>query len=306
MLTFGLALRALSLEEALWKAIEAERLGLDCVWLFERPSLVYPPKAIPAVAAETRKVRVGIGLIPLLHSWKEIASTILSLNEVYGERFDLCLIPGDKRHLRRVGVSTDKLRETIGILAETGRKVKEVFAEKDVSCKVWVGAQGPRLLKASAFSDGVLLNTASPDIVKWALKVMGGLPEGRDFKIGIVASAYLYRGRVKEQPYRVLCLSAAVALLGASKSLKRKLGAPEWLLRGEPSVTEEILKKLPKGLLEKFSICMHVERFGSYISELSRLGVSHMVFSYPIDLSTETLQELASALKPLKRRSSIL
>ena len=108
---------------------------------------------------------------------------------------------------------------------------------------------------------------------------------------------------MKEQPYRVLCLSAAVALLGASKSLKRELGAPEWLVRGEPSaVTEEILKKLPKGLLEKFSICMRVERFGSYISELSRLGVSHMVFSYPIDLSTETLQELASALKPLKRR----
>jgi hypothetical protein len=47
MLTFGLALRALSLEEALCKATEAERLGLDYVWLFERPLLVYPPKAVP-------------------------------------------------------------------------------------------------------------------------------------------------------------------------------------------------------------------------------------------------------------------
>ena len=295
-MSFGLAVAA---EKGFWeaveKAVEAERLGLGYVWFFDRPCLVYPPLLAEAAASQTSKLKLGLGLSPLLHSPADIASTMETLLKFYGERFELCLIPGDKVQLSRVGVSLDRPGEALNLILKAREKIKERLKAEGFSCRVWLGAQGPEMLKIAGRFDGLLLNAASRKLVEWSLKESNLRVEG-GFQLGIIASSYVYEN-FREEVYRILRRAAAVAALGASKRLKKLLGFPEWLKQA--SLTEETVEKLPREIAENFAIFLEAEKLGDYVASLKRLGVSHLVFSHPQDFSKETIGELASALKRL-------
>ncbi|MBS7622264.1 LLM class flavin-dependent oxidoreductase [Candidatus Bathyarchaeota archaeon] len=282
------------------KCQEAERLGLDYIWVSDLPSQRYAPVVAAASASATEKITIGLGLIsPFLHSPQQIASSLTTLIEAYGERFELCIGPGDRDQLLRVGVNLDSLNGIPQRLLKTKIEIQESLRKRGLECRIWLGAQGPRLLKIAASFDGVLLNYSSPKMIEWALSLghkAGGLPTN----IGVFAPAYVYRS-FNPKVYRILEYASATVALGASRTVLEKFSLSESLepaLRklGSGSLDSSVLELIPRRVIEEFSIMKSQGDLQPYLDGLKRLEVEHVVFAYPQSYSIETMIELAEAL----------
>lgn len=97
-LKYGLGVNANeTVQEMIGKSVEAERLALDHVWIGDVPSQRYAFVVAAAIAEKTKKLTIGLGLLsPFLHSPDQITNGFLTLAEAYGNRFELCIGPGDR------------------------------------------------------------------------------------------------------------------------------------------------------------------------------------------------------------------
>jgi len=306
---FGLSLNANdSVPTTLIKSREAERLGLDCVWLPDLPSQRYAPVVSAAVASVTHKIQIGLGLMsPFLHTPPQIASCLTTLIESYGARFDLCIGPGDRDELHRAGVDLKSISGIPQHLINSKTEISKRLSSRGLDCRIWLGAQGSRLLEISPFFDGLLLNYASPEMIEWALKTIqahGKMPD----RVGVFAPSYVHMSPEPEI-LRMLEFASAIVLLGASKAVLKQFSLLESVedARRElqsKQLESSILKMLPPDLAKKFSIFKRRDELPDYLDQLQRLGVEHVVFSYPQGYSIETMKELAEGLKLWKMRKS--
>lgn len=287
--------------EAALKAVLVERLGFDYIWIADLPSERYSPVVAAVIAENTSKVRIGLGLLsPLLHKPEHIANVLMTLTELYGERFELCIGVGDLDQLRRVGVNIPRLKRIPEVLLKAEEKILERLRRRGLEIPVWLGAQGPRVLKLARFFDGVLLNYAKPDFVKWAVERIGLLC-GCPSRVGVYAPSYIYVNRDDLLHY-ALMISSAIVALGAPKRVLMEFGLYDKISEARRRLKmgwspEEALKYLPEEVLEKFSISMHVNGLANYLKRLEEVGVSHVVFSYPQSFSKNTIEVLAKALR---------
>jgi len=287
-------------EEIVDKCVEAERLGLDYVWIGDSPPHLYCPSVAAAVASRTKKIRIGLGLLsPLLHTPDQILGSIFSLTEVFGDRFEICLGVGDRSQLLRVGVDAKLLRAWDHVL-KAKRKIARSLRASGVSTKIWLGAQGPKMLAAAKSFDGVLMNYASPRMIKWAIDKIKPVTQ-KDFDFGIYAPSYVYR-KWRPQAYRLLRIASAVVALGAPAAVldefglgKRLQGAIEEHEAGLR--IESVVRHVSAEVVDNFSIYTPSSKLRSYLRELGDLGISHMVFGFPQNLSKITIRDLASALR---------
>jgi len=288
-----------TVEEIVDKCVEAERRGLDYVWIGDSPPHLCCPPVAAAVASRTKKIRIGLGLLsPLLHTPDQISGSIITLTEAYGGRFEICLGVGDRSQLSRVGVDAKHGKVWDQVL-KAKRKIARSLRASGVATKIWLGAQGPRMLAASKSFDGVLMNYASPRMVKWAIDRVKPVAR-KDFKFGIYAPSYVYR-RWRPEAYRLLRIASAVVALGAptavldelrlSKRLRRAVEDHEAGLR-----IESVVERVPSEVVDSFSIYTRSSGLRSYLRELSGLGITHIVFGFPQNLSKITIRDLASAL----------
>jgi len=288
-----------TVKEIVDKCVEAERLGLDYVWIGDSPPHLYCPSVAAAVASRTRKIRIGLGLLsPLLHTPDQISGGIIPLTEAYGDRFEICLGVGDRSQLLRAGVDTKPARVWDHVL-KAKRKIARSLRANGAATKIWLGAQGPKMLAASKSFDGVLMNYASPRMINWAIDRIKPVAR-KGFNFGIYAPSYVYR-KWRPQAYRLLRIASAVVALGApaavldefrfSKRLRRAMEELEAGLR-----IESVVRHVPSEIVDNFSIYTPSCRLRSYLSELGDLGISHIVFGFPQNLSKITIRELASAL----------
>jgi len=288
-----------TVEEIVGKCIEAERLGLDYVWIGDSPPHLYCPSIAAAVASRTKKIRIGLGLLsPLLHAPDQISSSIITLTEAYGERFDICLGVGDRSQLSRVGVDT-KLPRVWDQVLKAKRKIARSLSACGVVTKIWLGAQGPRMLEVSKSFDGVLMNYASPRMIKWAIEKVK--PDAqKDFDFGIYAPSYVY-GKWRPQAYRLLRIASAVVALGAPAAVLDEFGLGKRLQRAREEHEaglriESVVRYVPSEVVDSFSIYTPSSKLSGYLRELGDLGISHIVFGFPQNLSKVTVRDLASAL----------
>ena len=288
-----------TVKEIVGKCVEAERLGLDYLWIGDSPPHLYCPSVAAAVASRTKKIRIGLGLLsPILHTSDQISGSIISLTEAYGDRFEICLGVGDRSQLSRVGVDTKPGKVWDQVL-KAKRKIVRSLRASGLATKIWLGAQGPKMLAASKSFDGVLMNYASPRMVKWAIDRVKPVAR-KDFEFGIYAPSYVYK-RWRPEAYRRLRIASAVVALGAptvvlnefgfSKGLRRAIEEHEGRLR-----IESVVKHVPSEVVDSFSIYTPSSGLHSYLRELSGLGISHIVFGFPQNLSKITVRDLASAL----------
>lgn len=300
-MNFGLGLNVNeTTREIVKKCIQAEQLGLDYVWVADAPAQRYALTVASAVAANTKKLRVGVGLLsPFLYTPKHIANGFSTLVEAYGSRFELCIGPGDRNQLRRVGVSLFHPQGIANYILDSKRKIEKRLREKNIQGKIWLGAQGPKMLGIARFFDGVLLNYASPELVKWAISKVG-LVSKRDFLFGVYAPSYVYGGFDKDV-YTLLRIASAVVAIGALDIVLKKfriynaiVAAREKLESG--LIIESILDEIPPEVVELFSIHKPDRELRLYVSAISRLGVKHIVFGYPQNFSEKTIRDLAQAL----------
>jgi hypothetical protein len=301
-MNFGLSLNVNDpAPNSITKSLEAECLGLDYIWVADLPSQRYAPVIASAIASATSRIRIGLGLIsPFLHKPQQIASSLITLIESYGGRFDLCMGPGDRDELRRVGIDLDTYKDISQYLVNSRREISDILASRDIRCKIWLGAQGPRLLRVASSFDGVLLNYSSPEMIEWALNVIREVGGQRLGSLGVYAPSYVYE-RYKPEIYRILQFASAAVALGASNKILREFSLLETLepLRRELNTRRldgSVLKSIPSGITDKFSILKSQNELPKYVGELERLGVQYMVFSYPQSHSAQTINELATGL----------
>jgi len=288
-----------TVEEIVDKCVEAERLGLDYIWIGDSPPHLYCPSVAAAVASRTKKMRVGLGLLsPLLHTPDQISGGIIPLIEAYGDRFEICLGVGDRSQLLRAGVDT-RLAKVWNYVLKAKRKIARSFRASGAATKIWLGAQGPKMLAASRSFDGVLMNYASPRMIKWAIDKVKPVAR-KDFDFGIYAPSYVYR-KWSPQAYRLLRVASAVVALGTPRAVLDEFGFSKRLRRAKKEHEsglriESVVKHVPAEVVDSFSIYTRSSRLRSYLSELGDLGISHIVFGFPQNLSKITIRDLASAL----------
>lgn len=287
-------------QEMVEKSVEAERLGLDYVWVSDVPAQRYAFAAAAAISEKTKKLRVGVGLLsPFLHTPDQIANGLLTLTEAYGDRFELCIGPGDRDQLERVGVSLFDPRGIVNYLLDARKRIAKRLLENGVKAKIWLGAQGPKMLGIAGFFDGVLLNYASGDLIRWALSKVG-VVSNEAFQLGVYAPSYIYK-EINKEVYNLLRVASTVVALGAPKIVLKKLGlfekveiARDKLNAG--NIIESTLDDIPAEVVNRFSICKSSQELHKYLTELSKLGIVHFVFGYPQNFSKRTIKDLTDAL----------
>jgi hypothetical protein len=288
------------------KGVEAERGGLNQVWIGDLPSQRYPAIIAGQLAKNTHKIRIGLGPIsPLIFPAEHIASMLITLSEIYGQRFDVCLVPGDRNSLKKIGRKYDDI---LSRMVESLKIIRKKLQKRDLHAKIWLGAQGPKMIRASLKFDGVLINLSSPEMVKVTLNNLHVNQYMKtNFKIGLFFPSYIYQ-EYDPKIHQKAEKAAAQIISGASKTLLKQLNLNH-ILQQIPSSSKELdlneqYQHIPKEILKQFHVSRHIHNLHEYIEKLEEIGVSHFVFSFPQNYSIKLIRNLSYATN-LMRHSSI-
>jgi alkanesulfonate monooxygenase SsuD/methylene tetrahydromethanopterin reductase-like flavin-dependent oxidoreductase (luciferase family) len=150
---------------------EAERLGIDALWVtehhgFDDGYLSQPLTMLAAMAARTRRARLGTGImVAPLHAAVEIAEQAAIVDIVSGGRLDLGLGAGYRvpeydlygADISRRYATTDARAREIRELWASGRVTPRPVQER---LPIWMGYQGPKGARRAGLLGECLL---SPD-----------------------------------------------------------------------------------------------------------------------------------------------
>jgi len=289
---YGLHLNSESkIDRIVQKGVEAERLGLDSIWICDMPSQRYGPIVASAIASRTSKIQIGLGFSPFLHTYQQIVSAFYSLINAYGERFELCLVPGDRNQLQKVGVFRFKsVRDRI---LKAKVEIMKKSEEQGLNFEISLGAQGPKMLRIASSFDSLHLNFCSPRIIEWAKSEIGSIENF--FQVGIFAPSYIY-DIFDQDIYELLYRSAKAVILGSSDRFLKILGFYEELYGVEGRPDNSFFERIPPNIIKEFSISMPFKKLKEYVLKIKNLGVTNIIFSYPQDYSIDTIRDLAKSL----------
>jgi probable F420-dependent oxidoreductase len=178
---FGFTLKPdQTLERTLALARQAEAAGFDYGWLFDSHVLWRDPYPLLTLMAQgTERLRMGTCVTnPATREPTVTASLLAVLDEISGGRMDLGIGRGDsaRRVLGKPPTTLASLEEAITVIRELveGRSVSYEGAELELpwsgkwKLPVWVAGYGPLALAMTGrVADGVILQLADPDLVRW-------------------------------------------------------------------------------------------------------------------------------------------
>jgi probable F420-dependent oxidoreductase len=190
-------------------AKRAEANGFSYGWLFDSHVLWRDPyPLLTLIGTETTDMRLGTCVTnPATRDITVTASALATLNEITGGRMDLGIGRGDSA--RRV---MGKKPTTVAYMEECCRIVRSLTAGEKVTLDgteiqlewashgpvpIWVAGYGPMALAAAGrVADGIILQLADPDIIRWCIGFVRAAAEeaGRnpdDIEIMAAAPAYL-------------------------------------------------------------------------------------------------------------------
>ena len=202
---FGITFKGdFPIERTLALTRQAEAAGFHYGWLFDSHVLWQDPYPVMALmAANTKHMRFGPCVTnPRVRDITVMASLFATLNQISGGRMELGIGRGDSS--RRV---LGKKPTTVEVLEETVSQFRELTAGKEIqydghpvrlpwakgSPRVWIAGYGPKVLRsAGRIADGIILQFADPDLIRWCLGFVreGAKEAGRDPKdIQVMAAA---------------------------------------------------------------------------------------------------------------------
>ena len=186
-------------------AKRAEANGFAYGWMFDSHVLWRDPyPLLTLIGANTDRLRLGTCVTnPATRDITVTASSLATLNEVTGGRMDLGIGRGDSA--RRV---MGKKPTTVAYMEECCRVVRSLTAGEAVTLDgtpvqltwashgpvpIWVAGYGPVALAAAGrVADGVILQLADPDIIRWCVGFVRAAAQaaGRDpDAIAVMAAA---------------------------------------------------------------------------------------------------------------------
>jgi hypothetical protein len=300
-LKFGLSVNTNErLQSIVEKSMDAEIFGLDYVWISDRPEQLYAPVVASNVASKTKKIRIGLGLMSVfLHSPRHLAIAMAGLFNAYGDRFELCIGAGDVNQLKCVGVNIDGMQDLASRVLEAKRKIESLLRKQKFRAQIWLGAQGPKMIETTKYYDGVLLNYSTPAMIRWAI-AKAHLTRGNEAKIGTYSPSYVHVNPQSDIMSQVKMASSVVAL-GAPRTVLQKFGLHDQLSRARAiieagSTIDSVVDSIPDQIINQFSVTMRTTDLPAYLTAIKRLGVRHVVFSYPQNYSQETVKDLRDGL----------
>lgn len=190
-------------------AKRAEANGFSYGWLFDSHVLWRDPyPLLGLMGAATTHMRLGTCVTnPATRDITVTASALATLNEITGGRMDLGIGRGDSA--RRV---MGKKPTTVAYMEECCRVVRSLTAGEKITLDgteiqmswashgpvpIWVAGYGPMALAAAGrVADGIILQLADPDIIRWCTGFVRAAAEeaGRnpdDIQVMAAAAAYV-------------------------------------------------------------------------------------------------------------------
>jgi len=300
-------------QEPYWKivyySVQAEKQGFSSIWITDHFMNRNPYVTMATIAVYTSKINVGVGVTnPYLANPVVTAQAIGSLDEIAPGRIMLGIGAGDKTTLGMLGVKAGKpltaVKECVEICRGllSGEKVSyrgKIFDIKSAKfafktsgkIKIYVGAQGPKMLRLAArIGDGVLINASHPRDVEDALKhVDEGLREAGRTRDDIDIAIYTSFSIAEDEKEAIKATLPVVAFIVA--------GAPDFLLEKhdipldqaktlrkllDKAAWGEAFSKVTPDMIEAFSIAGNPEQCLEKVERLFKLGVNQFVVGSPI------------------------
>jgi probable F420-dependent oxidoreductase len=176
-------------------AVRAEHSGFDYAWMFDSHVLWRDPyPLLTLIGAATERIRLGTCVTnPATRDVTVTASSLATLNEITRGRMDLGMGRGDSA--RRV---MGKKPTTVAYMEECCSVVRALTAGESVNIDgtevqlpwashgpvpIWIAGYGPMALAAAGrVADGIILQLADPDIIRWCMGFVRAAAEeaGRD------------------------------------------------------------------------------------------------------------------------------
>ncbi len=203
---FGITIKPeFPVERIVSLAATAEAAGFNYGWVFDSHVLWKDPfPLMTLMAANTNRLRIGPCVTnPAVRDVTVCASLFATLNLISSGRMELGIGRGDssRRVVGKKPTSLETLEEFVRDFrhlnaAETilydGNDVRLGWAAAGVP-RVWVAGYGPKALRcAGRIGDGVILQFADPDLIRWCLGFVheGAREAGRDPRqIEVMAAA---------------------------------------------------------------------------------------------------------------------
>ena len=169
-----------SIERTVALTRQAEGAGFEYGWIFDSHVLWREPYVLLTLMAQaTERMRLGTCVTnPATREPSVTASSLAVLDELSGGRMDLGIGRGDsaRRVLGKPPTTMATLEEAILAIKALveGRSVEYEGAELQLSwtgkwnLPVWVAGYGPMALAMTGrIADGVILQLADPDLIRW-------------------------------------------------------------------------------------------------------------------------------------------
>ena len=183
---------------------QAEAGGFAYAWIFDSHVLWQDPyPLLTLMGANTRSMRFGTCVTnPGVRDATVTASLLATMDRITGGRMDLGIGRGDssRRVMGKKPLTLERLEETVQVVKTLcagepveyeGRELQFNWTTHHVP-PVWIAGYGPKALRcAGRAGDGVVLQFADPDLIRWCLGyVKEGCEEaGKDFSQFRVMSA---------------------------------------------------------------------------------------------------------------------
>jgi probable F420-dependent oxidoreductase len=182
---------------------QAEAAGFTYGWSFDSHILWQDPyPLLTLMAVNTKRMRLGTCVTnPVVRDPTVTASLLATLNRISGGRMDLGIGRGDssRRVMGKKPTTLARLEETVNLIRDLNAGKPVVYDEQPIQMTwahtvppVWIAGYGPKALGcAGRIGDGVILQFADPDLVKWCLGFVrqGAEAAGRDSSTMRVMSA---------------------------------------------------------------------------------------------------------------------
>ena len=167
-------------ERSVALARQAEAGGFGYGWLFDSHVLWREPyPLLTLMAMNTTEMRLGTCVTnPGTREPSVTASALATLNEISGDRMDLGIGRGDsaRRVMGKPPTTLARLEEATVLIRDLveGREVMQdghpmrLTWTSGAKLPVWIAGYGPKALEMAArIADGVILQLADPDLIRW-------------------------------------------------------------------------------------------------------------------------------------------
>jgi probable F420-dependent oxidoreductase len=215
-----------SVERSIALTRQAEAAGFTYGWLFDsHVAFREAYSLLTLMAVNTSRMRLGTCVTnPATREPSVTASALATLDEISGGRMDLGIGRGDSsvRAVGRPPTTLKSLEQAVAVIRDLveGRTTSEEGGELSMSwtgrwtLPVWIAGYGPMALAMTGrIADGVILQLADPDLVRWMAGQVreSAVKAGRDpASIKVQAAAPAHVGDLEASRERVRWFPAAV------------------------------------------------------------------------------------------------